>query len=64
LQQVTINAAWQIGEDSSKGSIAAGKRADMVVLDSNPLSVDPNMLHAIKVVATIKDGAPIFGSLE
>lgn len=64
LQQVTINAAWQIGEDASKGSITAGKRADMVVLDSNPLSVDPNNLHAIKVVATIKDGATIFGSLE
>lgn len=64
LQQVTINAAWQIGEDASKGSIKVGKRADMVVLDSNPLSVDPNRLHAIKVVATIKDGATIFGKLD
>lgn len=64
LQQVTINAAWQIGEDSSKGSIAVGKRADMVVLDSNPLSVVPNSLHAIKVVATIKDGATVFGNLD
>jgi predicted amidohydrolase YtcJ len=64
LQQVTINAAWQIGEDASKGSIKVGKRADMVVLDSNPLSVDPNSLHAIKVVATIKDGATIFGKLD
>ena len=64
LQQVTINAAWQIGEDSSKGSIAVGKRADMVVLDSNPLSVVPNSLHAIKVVATIKDGVTVFGKLE
>lgn len=64
LQQVTINAAWQIGEDASKGSIKVGKRADMVVLDSNPLSVDPSSIHAIKVVATIKDGATIFGKLD
>ncbi len=64
LQQVTINAAWQIGEDASKGSIKVGKRADMVVLDSNPLSVDPNSLHAVKVVATIKDGTTIFGKLD
>ena len=64
LQQVTINAAWQIGEDVSKGSLAVGKRADMVVLDSNPLAVDPSNLHAVKVVATIKDGATIFGKLD
>lgn len=64
LQQVTINAAWQIGEEESKGSIAVGKRADLVVLDSNPLSVDPNTLHAIKVVATIKDGTTVFGKLD
>jgi hypothetical protein len=64
LQQVTINAAWQIGEDADKGSIAAGKRADLVVLDTNPLTVDPAALHAIKVVATIKDGKPVYGSLD
>jgi predicted amidohydrolase YtcJ len=64
LQQVTINAAWQIGEEESKGSIAVGKRADLVVLDSNPLSVDPNTLHAIKVVATIKNGKTVFGKLD
>jgi predicted amidohydrolase YtcJ len=64
LQQVTINAAWQIGEEESKGSIAVGKRADLVVLDSNPMSVDPNTLHAIKVVATIKDGTTVFGKLD
>lgn len=64
LQQVTINAAWQIGEEESKGSIAVGKRADLVVLDSNPMSVDPNTLHAIKVIATIKDGTTVFGKLD
>lgn len=64
LQQVTINAAWQIGEDASKGSIAPGKRADLVVLDGNPLIADPALLYKIKVIATIKDGKLIFGSLN
>jgi predicted amidohydrolase YtcJ len=64
LQQVTINAAWQIHEDTSKGSLAVGKRADLVVLDADPLKVDPAKLYAIKVVATIKDGKTIFGSVE
>jgi predicted amidohydrolase YtcJ len=64
LQQVTINAAWQIHEDASKGSLMTGKHADLVVLNSNPLKVDPAKLYAIKVVATIKDGKTVFGSLE
>jgi hypothetical protein len=64
LQQVTINAAWQIDEEASKGSIKAGKRADLVVLDSNPLTVDPSALHAIKVIATVKDGEIVFGKLD
>jgi predicted amidohydrolase YtcJ len=64
LQQVTINAAWQIGEDASKGSIAAGKRADLVLLDSNPLIVSPDQIYKIKVVATIKDGKTIYGAVE
>lgn len=63
LQQVTINAAWQIGEDSSKGSIEPGKRADFVLLDGNPLTSDPANLYKLRVVATVKDGKVIFGSL-
>lgn len=64
LQQVTINAAWQIGEDSSKGSIEPGKRADLVLLDGNPLTSDPADLYKLRVVATVKDGKVIFGSLR
>lgn len=64
LQQITINAAWQIVEDGEKGSIAAGKRADLVVLDTNPLSTESEKLFAIKVIATIKDGKTVFGNLE
>jgi predicted amidohydrolase YtcJ len=64
LQQVTINAAWQIHEDGSKGSLAVGKRADLVVLDADPLEVDPAKLYTIKVVATIKDGKTVFGVVE
>lgn len=64
LQQVTINAAWQIHEDGEKGSLAPGKRADLVVLDANPLKADPALLYTIKVVATIKDGKTVYGTLD
>ncbi len=62
LQQVTINAAWQIHEDADKGSLAAGKRADLVVLDANPMTIAPDKLNTIRVVATIKDGRTIYGT--
>ncbi|MBL0115737.1 MAG: amidohydrolase family protein [Sphingomonadales bacterium] len=64
LQQVTINAALQIGEDGEKGSIAIGKRADFVLLETNPLSADPMKLNEVKVLATIKDGSTVFGRVE
>jgi predicted amidohydrolase YtcJ len=64
LQQVTINAAWQIHEDGEKGSLVAGKQADFVILDINPLASDPAKLNEIKVLATINDGKVIFGTVN
>lgn len=63
LQQVTINAAWQLGEDGTKGSLSPGKRADFVVLDTNPLTANPADLYKIKVVGTVKDGVTVFGKV-
>ncbi len=60
LKAVTINAARQYSEESSKGSLAVGKSADMVVLDRNPLTVDPIKIKDISVLATIKDGQVLF----
>jgi imidazolonepropionase-like amidohydrolase len=37
LKAATINGAEYLGMDSDLGSIAAGKLADIVVLDKNPL---------------------------
>jgi predicted amidohydrolase YtcJ len=62
LQQVTINAAWQIHEEAEKGSLSAGKQADFVILSANPLTSDPAKIHEIKVLATINDSEPIYGS--
>ncbi len=60
LKAVTINAAYQYHEEAQKGSIAAGKRADFVLLDRNPLTVRPEDIRSIRVLETIKDGARIF----
>jgi predicted amidohydrolase YtcJ len=60
LKAMTVNVAYQYGEQSSKGSLEPGKLADMVVLDRNPLAGDPMAIKEIKVLETIKEGTTIY----
>jgi len=60
LKAVTINAAYQYFEENSKGSIKEGKRADLVILDKNPMDVDFEEIKDIVVLETIKDGKTIY----
>jgi predicted amidohydrolase YtcJ len=60
LKAQTINVAQQYGEQASKGSLEPGKLADLVILDKNPLKVEPIAIKDIKVVETIKDGKTIY----
>jgi len=56
LEAYTINAAFQFGMESDAGSLEVGKLADFVVLDRNPLKIDPDELRNIRVLATIRGG--------
>ena len=58
LEAVTAGAARVIGRENEIGSIRAGKRADFVVLDADPLTVPGTDLRSIKVLATVFAGAP------
>jgi len=60
LQTMTINVAEQFDEEKSKGTIAKGKKADLVILDRNPLKVTPMSIKDIQVVETIKGGKSIY----
>jgi len=60
LKAVTANAAWQLKEEKSKGTLEAGKLADLVILERNPLKVDPATIKDIAVLETIKEGRTIF----
>lgn len=62
LKAITISAAYQYREEASKGSIEIGKRADLVVLSDNPLTIEPTRIKEIKVLRTVKDGKTIFSS--
>lgn len=44
LKAVTVNAAYQYFEENVKGSISAGKTADLTVLSADPLEADPDEL--------------------
>jgi len=60
IKSITINAAHQYFEEGTKGSLEPGKLADFVILDRNPLTVDPMAIKDIKVVETIKEGVTIY----
>uniref|UniRef100_UPI003D0F7550 amidohydrolase family protein n=1 Tax=Vibrio sp. TaxID=678 RepID=UPI003D0F7550 len=56
LRAVTLDAAWQLRLEDKVGSLEVGKLADIVVLDGNPLQVDPMKIQEIKVSQTMMDG--------
>ena len=57
LRAITIAPARTLGMDEEIGSLIVGKRADITVLDSDPLTVDVMTIKDIAVVATLLDGA-------
>ncbi len=60
LKSITIWGAYQHFEDDKKGTLAPGKLADLVILDQNPLKIDPMKLKDILVLETIKEGKTIY----
>ncbi len=60
LQASTLEAARQFHEAHGKGSLSVGKRADLIVLDRNPLEIDPTTLREVRVLETVKDGETVF----
>lgn len=56
LRAITIDAAWQCRADDITGSIEVGKYADLVILERDPMSVDPGRLSQIAVSATFLSG--------
>ena len=56
LQAITINAATVLGMQNDTGSLRAGKYADFVVLEENPLEIDPKEISEIPILATAFEG--------
>lgn len=58
----TINGAYASGEEQIKGSLSAGKLADLVVLAADPHETDPDQIKNIQVLRTIVDGKTVFSA--
>jgi len=52
----TIHGAYASYEENLKGSLEAGKVADLVVLGRDPMKEDPSMLVTIPVERTMAGG--------
>jgi imidazolonepropionase-like amidohydrolase len=53
LRTATINAARMIGQEKNLGTLEAGKAADLVILDADPLADIRNVTHVFR---TLKGG--------
>lgn len=56
LRAFTIQAAHASGRDSEEGSLEKGKRANLLVLDRDPLTCTTNDLRRLQVDRTYVDG--------
>ena len=64
LGAYTVNNAWAAGEEAQKGSLAAGKLADLAVLDRDPFAIPPDALKKVKVLLTVVGGRVVFERLR
>ena len=62
LRAITADAAWQNREEDRKGTLEAGKLADLVILSDDPLAVDPRKIKDIQVMQTVKEGVVVYSA--
>lgn len=60
IRAYTWGSAYASFEDNIKGTIEPGKLADLVVLSSDILTIDPVLIEKVKVVLTVFDGKVIY----
>ena len=60
LRVGTLHGAYASFEENLKGSLEAGKLADLVVLGQDPMKVDPSALIRIPVERTMVGGRWVF----
>lgn len=60
LRAATIDAAYQLHADDVLGSLEAGKFADLIILDRNPLTIPGPELARVRVLETVVGGRVVY----
>jgi predicted amidohydrolase YtcJ len=60
LNAYTINGAYAIFEEKSRGSLEKGKLADFVILDQDITKIDPVAIEHVKVLQTYVGGKAVY----
>ena len=60
LRMHTINAAYEMHHEQVRGSIEAGKDADLIVIDQNLFKVPVTQISETRVLMTILGGKVVY----
>lgn len=58
LRMCTYNGAWATFDEHERGSLEAGKRADMAILSENPYEAGPAGIGGVRVEGLLLGGRP------
>jgi len=64
IRMYTANGPYLTFEEKLKGTLEVGKVADMIVLDADPLTIDPQRLLTAQVDLTILGGKVVYDRLH
>ncbi len=60
VKSYTVNGAWVAFAEAERGSIEAGKRADLAILDRDIFAIPPEEIAEAKVLMTVFDGRIVY----
>src|SRR5438128_1350272 len=64
IEAYTMGSAYAEFQENEKGSITAGKLADMVLLSDDIFSIPPEKIRDVKVLKTIVGGKIVWDAAE
>jgi predicted amidohydrolase YtcJ len=60
LRAYTVNGAWLSHDERTRGTLEAGKAADLIVLDRDLFAIPASEIGRAKVLLTLLDGREVF----